>query len=87
MGPPPGMTAPRRRRDGMDEYLSICWAAACLALWAGRGVSRGDLADAIGMVCAEAELTVPQETMFKRVADAMIYGEFGEGGEGGEDAE
>lgn len=63
-----------------DEWLSICWAAACLALWAGCGMSRGNLADAIGMVCAEAELTVPQETMFKRIANAMIYGQFGKGG-------
>lgn len=57
--------------EGIDEYASIYWAAACLGLWAGRGccnVSDVQFANAVNMVCDEARLSVPQEGLLKRIS-------------------
>lgn len=57
--------------NGVDEFVSIYFAAACLAFWAGCGVSDVQFADAVNMVCDDAELSVPQETLLKRLAHEM----------------
>jgi len=63
----------------MDEYRTIYLAAACLVFWAGCGVSDGQLADAVNMVCDEAHLTVSQEVLLKRtVIDMMRHRTFDE---------
>lgn len=58
----------------MDDYASIYWAAACLVFWAGCGVSDGQLADAVNLVCDEAHLTIPQEGLLKRLVNTLRYG-------------
>ena len=58
----------------MDDYASIYWAAACLVFWACCGVSDGQLADAVNMVCDEAHLTIPQESLLKRLVNTLRYG-------------
>ena len=55
---------------GIGEYASIYYAAACLLQWAGCGVSDVSdvqFANAVNMVCDEAELTVQQEALLKRI--------------------
>lgn len=59
----------------MTQYAAIYWAAACLCLWAGCGVSDGQLVSAIDMICDEAGLTVPQEVLLKRMVKDMIMEE------------
>ena len=54
------------------EYASIYWAAACLVFWAGRGVSDAKLADAVNMVCDDAKLTIPQESLLKRLVGQLL---------------
>ena len=49
----------------MEEFASIYWAAACIVLWAGSGVTDGQLADAVNLTCDMSGLTVPQEAVFK----------------------
>ena len=53
--------------EGIDEYASIYWAAACLGFWAGCGVSDVQFANAVNMVCDSAKLSVPQECRLKRI--------------------
>lgn len=53
--------------EGIDEYASIYWAAACLGFWASCGVSDLQFAKAVNMVCDEARLSVPQECLLKRI--------------------
>lgn len=50
----------------IDEYAVIYWAAACLAFVAGCGLTDGQLADAVNIVCDDAKLTVPQEALLKK---------------------
>ena len=59
----------------MDEYRSIYWAAACLAFWAGCGVTDGQLSDAVNMTCDMAGLTVAQEAVLKETFNKMMEGE------------
>lgn len=54
------------------EYASIYWAAACLVFWAGRGVSDAKLADAVNMVCDDAKLTIPQESLLKMLVGRLL---------------
>lgn len=61
--------------EAYNEYAAIYWAAACLVFWAGCGVSDGQMADAVNMVCDEAKLTVPQEALLKNVICKMTEGE------------
>lgn len=49
----------------MSEYCVLYWAAACLVFWAGGGVTKGQMAQAVDMVCSDAKLTVPQEVLLK----------------------
>lgn len=58
----------------MEEYAVIYWAAACLAFWAGCGVSDWQMSDAVNMVCDEAKLTVPQEVLLKKIVNEMTGG-------------
>lgn len=58
--------------EGIDEYASIYWAAACLGFWAGCGVSDVQFANAVNMLCDEAKLSVPQECMLKRIIHDKI---------------
>lgn len=53
--------------EGIDEYASIYWAAACLGFWAGRGVSDVQFSNAVNMVCDSAKLSVPQECLLKLI--------------------
>jgi len=53
------------------EYAAIYWAAACLVFWAGGGVTKGQFAEAVDMVCKEASLTVPQEVLLKKIIQEM----------------
>lgn len=53
--------------EGIDEYASIYWAAACLGFWAGCGVSDVQFANAVNMVCDDVKLSVPQECLLKRI--------------------
>lgn len=55
----------------MNEYAVIYWAAACLTFWAGGGVTKGQFARAVEMVCKEARLTIPQEALLKRILERM----------------
>lgn len=60
--------------EGIGEYASIYWAAACLVFWAGRNcsnVSSGQFADAVAMVCDTAKLTLPQEALLKRIINKL----------------
>ena len=57
--------------QGMDEYASIYWAAACLVFWAGCGVSDVQFAKAVQMVCEKAGLSVVQEILLKDIAHKM----------------
>lgn len=57
--------------EAYNEYAAIYWAAACLALWAGCGVSDGQMSDAVNMVCDEAGLTVSQEVLLKKLVNEM----------------
>lgn len=50
----------------IDEYAVIYWAAACLAFVAGCGLTDGQLADAVNIVCDDAKLTVSQEALLKK---------------------
>lgn len=49
----------------MSEYAALYWAAACLVFWASGGVTKGQMAQAIDMVCNDAKLTIPQEVLLK----------------------
>jgi len=49
----------------MSEYCVLYWAAACLVFWAGGGVTKGQMAQAVDMVCNDAKLTIPQEVLLK----------------------
>ena len=49
----------------VPEYPAIYLAAARLAMWACGGVTKGQLADAVRMVCEEAELKPRQESLLK----------------------
>lgn len=51
----------------VEQYMAIYWAAACLVLWAGGGVTKGQMAQAVDMVCDDAKLTVPQEVLLKEL--------------------
>lgn len=51
----------------MTEYAALYWAAACLVFWAGGGVTKGQMAQAVDMVCDDAKLTVPQEVLLKEL--------------------
>lgn len=55
----------------MSEYSALYWAAACLVFWAGGGVTKGQMAQAIDMVCDDAKLTVPQEVLLKDIVSEM----------------
>lgn len=57
--------------ESYGEYAAIYWAAACLAFWAGCGVSDGQVSDAVNIVCDEAKLTVPQEVLLKEIVNKM----------------
>lgn len=59
----------------MDEYAAIYWAAACLVFWACRGVTDGQLADAVNLTCDMARLTVRQEAVLKNLINDMQKGE------------
>lgn len=59
----------------MDEYAAIYWAAACLVFWAYRGVTDGQLADAVNLTCDMARLTVSQEAVLKNLINDMQKGE------------
>ena len=56
----------------MNEYAVLYWAAACLVFWAGGGVTKGQFAEAIDMICSEAKLTVPQEVLLKKIVNNMV---------------
>ena len=49
----------------MSEYCVLYWAAACLVFWVGGGVTKGQMAQAVDMVCNDAKLTIPQEVLLK----------------------
>lgn len=68
----------------MNEYAAIYWAAACLVFWAGCGsdVTAGQLDDAINMVCDEATLTLPQESLLKTMVWKLLNKEVPDGAEG-----
>lgn len=55
----------------MDEYSALYWAAACLVFWACRGVSDGQLADAVNLTCDHARLTVSQEAVLKNLVNDL----------------
>ena len=57
--------------EGIDEYASIYWAAACLVFWAGCGVTDGQLCDAVESICRDAELDLPHEALLKRMVNEM----------------
>jgi hypothetical protein len=57
--------------ESYNEYVAIYWAAACLAFWAGCGVSDGQMSDAVNMVCDGSGLTVPQEVLLKKLVNEM----------------
>lgn len=59
----------------MDEFAAIYWAAACLVLWAGGGVSDGQFADAVNITCDIAKLTAAQEAVLKETISNMMKGE------------
>lgn len=59
----------------MEEFASIYWAAACIVLWAGSGVTDGQLADAVNLTCDMSGLTVPQEAVFKETINKLMKGE------------
>jgi len=59
----------------MEEFASIYWAAACLAFWAGSGVTDGQIADAVSMTCDMAGLTATQEAALKETFNKMMKGE------------
>jgi len=48
-----------------EEYSAIYLAAARLAIWACGGVTKGQLFDAVRMVCEEAKLKPQQESLLK----------------------
>lgn len=58
----------------MEEYSAIYWAAACLVFWACRGVTDGQLADAVNMTCDMARLTATQEAVMKNLINDMKKG-------------
>lgn len=51
----------------MSEYAALYWAAACLVFWASGGVTKGQMVQAVDMVCDDAKLTVPQEVLLKDI--------------------
>lgn len=55
----------------MTEYAALYWAAACLVFWAGGGVTKGQMAQAVDMVCDDAKLTVPQEVLLKELVQDL----------------
>lgn len=55
----------------MDEYMALYWAAACLVFWAGGGVTKGQFAEAVDKICGVANLSIPQEVLFKRIVQDM----------------
>lgn len=55
----------------MSEYCVLYWAAACLAFWAGGGITKGQFADAVDAIVREADMTVPQEVLFKMIVNNM----------------
>lgn len=59
----------------MDDLLAIYWAAASLMLWAGGGVSDGQLSDAVNLTCDMARLSVQQEAILKSIIGEMQKGE------------
>lgn len=59
----------------IDEYESIYWAAACLAFWAGCGVSDVQLSDAVNLTCDVARITVAQEAVLKETMSILMKGE------------
>lgn len=60
--------------ESYGEYSAIYWAAACLAFWAGSGVTDLQMCDAVGSVCKDAGLTLPQEILLKDTVKEMIGG-------------
>lgn len=58
-----------------DEYASIYWAAACLSLWAGRGVTDVQFATAVGATSDIARLTATQEAVLDELVNDMQKGE------------
>lgn len=60
--------------DKIDEYASIYWAAACLLLWAGCGVSDIQFARAIDVFCDDAGMSVPQEALLRKIIEEMKGG-------------
>lgn len=58
----------------MEEYSVLYWAATCLVFWAGRGVSDGQFADAVNLICDMSRLTVQQESVMKNLIVEMQKG-------------
>lgn len=55
----------------MSDYSALYWAAACLVFWASGGVTKGQMAQAVDMVCDNAKLTVPQEVLLKHLIQEL----------------
>lgn len=58
----------------MDDFAAIYWAAACIVLWAGSGVSDGQFADAVNLTCDMSGLTASQEAVLKETINKMTKG-------------